>query len=285
MSSRLQAEGFACRDIPPEGGTTCSFLEEVVFMQEARAVQPAPINLFSPEAVMRQYGLTRLPTQDELPYSDGEPMETNYHVLQMYLLIDTLNAYWKDREDVFVGGNMFVYFSPTQSRTEDYRGPDFFVVQGVKQRRRYSWVVWEEGKAPDLVIELLSDTTAHKDRNEKKLVYQDKLRVPEYFLFDPLNGEFEGFRLRDGVYEPIQSDGQGRLMSEQCQLALVPRNGVFNKQNWLWLRWETLSGELLATAEERSQQALDAIRNTAERNAQLEAELAAYRKQFGALPQ
>ncbi len=241
-------------------------------MQEARALQPVPINPFSPEAIMRQYGLTTLPTQDELPYSDGEPMETNYHVLQMYLLIETLNLHWQQRDDVFVGGNMFVYFSPTQSRTEDYRGPDFFVVQGVKYRKRNSWVVWEEGgKAPDLVIELLSDTTAHKDRNEKKLIYQDKLQVPEYFLFDPLNGDLEGFRLRDRIYQPIQPDERGRLISEQCQLALTRWEGVFSKIPSQWLRWETLDGKLLVTGEERA--------------AALEAKLAQYQEKFGTLPE
>ena len=248
-------------------------------------------------------------------------METQYHVLQMYLLIETLKLHWQGRRDVFVGGDMSVYFSPTQSRTEDFRGPDFFVVQGVKHRRRKSWVVWEEGgKGPDVVIELLSDTTAHKDRNEKKLVYQDKLRVPEYFLFDPINGEREGFRLRNGVYQPIQPDERGRLVSEQCQLALARWEGVYSREDSLWLRWETLSGALLPTAEENflrdrsdaqrataaaqrdradaqrataaaqrametAQRATEAAQSEAERNAQLEAELAKYREKFGALPE
>ena len=273
-------------------------------MQEARAIQPAltrvPINPFSPEAIMRQYGLTKLPTQDELPCSDGEPMETQYHVLEMYLLIETLKLHWHDRENVFVGGDMFVYFSPTQSRTEDFRGPDFFVVQGVKHRRRKSWVVWEEGgKGPDLVIELLSDTTAHKDRNEKKLVYQNKLRVPEYFLFDPINGDLEGFRLRNGVYEPIQPDARGRLVSEQCRLVLARWEGVYSREDSMWLRWETLRGVLLPTAEENflrdradaqrametAQRATEVAQSEAQRNAQLEAELAKYREKFGALPE
>ena len=273
-------------------------------MQEARAIQPAlirvPVNPFSPEAIMRQYGLTRLPTQDELPCSDGEPMETQYHVLQMYLLIETLKLHWQGRRDVFVGGDMFVYFSPTQSRTEDFRGPDFFVVQGVKHRRRKSWVVWEEGgKGPDVVIELLSDTTAHKDRNEKKLVYQNKLRVPEYFLFDPINGDLEGFRLRNGIYEPIRPDERGRLMSEQCQLALARWEGVYSREDSIWLRWETLGGALLPTAEENflrgredaqrametAQRATEVAQSEAQRNAQLEAELAKYREKFGALPE
>ena len=62
---------------------------------------------------------------------------------------------------------MFVYFRPRQEFTHDFRGPDFFAVQGVAKRERKSWVVWEEGKGPDVVIELLSDSTAEKDKNEK----------------------------------------------------------------------------------------------------------------------
>lgn len=43
------------------------------------------------------------PTEDELPYSDGIPMESERHVFQMYLLILPLRQFWKDRE-FFVGG-------------------------------------------------------------------------------------------------------------------------------------------------------------------------------------
>ena len=240
-------------------------------MQEATAPQFAqPYPRFT-EAQMRELGVTNPPTHDELPYSDGMPMESNYHVLQMYLLIETLKLHWQERDDVFIGGNMFVYFSAHQSRTSDYRGPDFFVVQGVAHRPRNSWVVWEEGKGPDLVIELLSPTTAHLDRTDKKLVYQDNLRVPEYFLFDPNNGDFEGFGLRDGIYEPLVPDAQGRLISEQCQLALVRWDGVYSREHSRWLRWETLDGKLLPTAEEQA--------------AELAAQLGQYRERFGSLPE
>ncbi len=51
---------------------------------------------------------------------------------------------------------MFVYFSAAQLKSEDFRGPDFFAVLGVPKAERKSWVVWQEGKAPDVVIELLS---------------------------------------------------------------------------------------------------------------------------------
>ena len=104
------------------------------------------------------------PTEDELPCDDGMPMETQRHVLQLQLLMDPLKLFWTDRQDVYVGGNMFVYFSLEQVRHRDFRGPDFFAVLGVPKRDRKSWVVWQEGKGPDLVIELLSESTAAQDK-------------------------------------------------------------------------------------------------------------------------
>ena len=123
----------------------------------------------------------RLPTQDELPSEDGIPMETQRHKLQMDLLIYPLIPWLKNREDGYVGGNMFVYFSSAQVKNQDFRGPDVFVVLGVPKGERKSWVVWEEGKAPDVVIELLSEKTALEDKTTKKQIYQERLRIPEYF--------------------------------------------------------------------------------------------------------
>ena len=109
-----------------------------------------------------------LPTQDDLPSDDGVPMETERHKKQMDLLIYPL-APWLDQKG-YVGGNMFVYYSIKQVRYQDFKGPDVFVVLDVPNRERKSWVVWEEGKTPDIVIELLSESTAEYDRNGKKRV-------------------------------------------------------------------------------------------------------------------
>lgn len=251
------------------------------------------------EAEMLEFGVTRPPTQDELPYSDGMPMESNLHVLQMYLLIETLKLHWANRTDVFVGGNMFVYFSADQERFRDFRGPDFFAVQGVQHRERKSWVVWEEGKGPDVVVELLSDSTAQRDKEEKKLIYQDRLRVPEYFWFHPYTGEWAGFALLDGVYQPILPDAQGRLISQQLQLALAQWEGIFSAESGRWLRWAELTGKLLPTAEEKAaeaqEKAAEAQENVVkeqekvveaqEKLSELEILLAQYRARFGELPE
>jgi len=216
------------------------------------------------------------PTEDDLPSSDGMPMETWRHVLQMYLLIDALLHAWRDRTDVFVGGNMFVYFSPDQVLTEDFRGPDVFVVLGVPRRSRKSWVVWQEGKAPDVVIELLSDTTRNRDRTEKKQIYQDKLRVPEYFWFDPWTGEFAGFALREGVYEPIAPEAEGSIPSRVLGLKLVRWEGEWRREEAVWLRWATPDGVLLPTEQETAEQERVRAEDAQRRIAELESRLAQY---------
>jgi Uma2 family endonuclease len=195
-------------------------------------------------------GVELPPTEDELPCDDGMPMETQRHVLQMLLLIESLSVFWAERQDVFIGGNMFVYFSLEQVRNQDFRGPDFFVVLDVPRRERKSWVVWQEGKGPDVVIELLSESTAEADRGEKKRVFHDRLRVPEYFWFDPFSGELAGFSLRNGVYEPIEADARGRLVSQKLGLALARLEGTYSLVETSWLRLATLEGEVLPTSQE-----------------------------------
>lgn len=204
-------------------------------------------------ARLAELGIERPPTQDELPYSDGMPMESQRHVLQMYLLMDPLWLAWADRQDVFVGGNMFVYYSVEQVRNREFLGPDVFVAVDVPRRERKSWVVWEEGRAPNVVIELLSASTAAQDKGEKKQIYQERLRVPEYFWYDPGSGELAGFALRNGVYEPIEPDAQGRLISRQLNLALTRWQGVYAGVEALWLRWATLEGDLLPTQQEAAE--------------------------------
>jgi Uma2 family endonuclease len=86
----------------------------------------------------------------------------------MVLLVQSLRNGWSDRTDFYVPSSMFMYFSETQARKNDFRGPDVFVVMNTTRRERKSWVVWEEdGKTPDVVIELMSESTEAVDRGEK----------------------------------------------------------------------------------------------------------------------
>ena len=159
--------------------------------------------VFIPEAAMD------LPGEDELPYDFGPPMETDLHRSGMNELIDALRA-WLAKKGVtntFVGGNMALYFSTEQIKKNDFLGPDFFVARPTSMRSRKSWVMWQELVGPIVVIELLSATTEKNDRNAKMAIYSQILRVPEYYLFDPIDGRLEGYRLsHQGMYVIIPPD-------------------------------------------------------------------------------
>lgn len=176
-------------------------------------------------------------------YSDEPGMETHLHLRQMLLLIACLEWWWRERSDCFISGNLTVYYSQSRIKNRDFRGPDFFVVKGVEQRPRKSWTIWEEeGRYPDLIVEILSETTASVDRTTKKELYQTTFRTPEYFWFDPESLEFQGFCLVKSRYQPIEPNSQGWLWSEQLDLFL----GIHDSQ----LRYFTAEGNLVPTPAE-----------------------------------
>jgi Uma2 family endonuclease len=178
-------------------------------------------------------------------YSDEPPLESSLHLQQLMLLIQCLDWLWRDRTDYFCAGNLTVYYSPRQKKSEDFRGPDFFVVLGAEKRSRKSWVVWEEdGQYPHVIVELLSDSTAAVDREFKKQLYQDTWRTPDYFWFDPESLEFEGFHLLDGQYQAIVANAAGQLWSQQLGLFL----GVVDRR----LRFFTVDGQLVLQPEEEA---------------------------------
>lgn len=175
--------------------------------------------------------------------SDEPEMESSLHYMQLLLLVTCLEWAWQERDDFFIGANLTIYFSRQQLKTRDFRGPDFFLVKNTNRVPRNSWVTWEEdGRYPDLIIELLSDSTANVDRTLKRDLYAERFHTPEYFYFSPDTLEFAGFRLDINKYQPIAPNAQGWLWSETLGFFL----GVHERQ----LRYFSLEGILLPTPQE-----------------------------------
>ncbi|MGE0544290.1 MAG: Uma2 family endonuclease [Dehalococcoidia bacterium] len=224
------------------------------------------------------------PTEDDLPDSDGMPLDNERQAVQISLLAQPAKRHFADRADVYVGANMFVYFSPDQVLTEDFRGPDVFVVTGTTKRERKSWVTWQEGKGPDLVIEILSESTQRTDRTLKKEIYATRLRVPEYFWYDPFSGERAGFILHGSEYLPLEPDTHDGLPSRQTGLTLVRWHGIVEDIEATWLRWATSDGVLIPTADEAEQSQRQRVERAEQSVAELEARLAQYQQRFGIEP-
>jgi Uma2 family endonuclease len=156
------------------------------------------------------------------PTSDGRPMaETDCHRELMAALIQILKAFFADAPRAYVSGNLLIFYEPGNKRR--HISPDVFVVRGVPKHDRPNYLVWEEGKGPEIVIELTSSTTRREDLDKKFKLYRDTLRVKEYFLFDPLGDYLDppllGFRLRAGRYHAIRQL-DGRLPSRVLGLHL-----------------------------------------------------------------
>jgi Uma2 family endonuclease len=192
---------------------------------------------------------------------DGEPLESDWHVVQIHLLDELVRQLWSGRTDFFCGGNMFIYYSLRQARSVRrgrplYKGPDFFVVKDVDgtKPRKY-WSVWaEEGRYPDLIVELLSPSTAQKDKEDNLRLYAHTFRTNEYFWYDIDTGELAGFRLREGEYVPIEPDERGWLWSRELGAYLGIWEGVYQGRRYRWLRLYYPDGSLVPTAAEAERQ-------------------------------
>ncbi len=225
--------------------------------------------------------IKHLPTEDDLPCDDGEPMETARHREQMQVLIDSLQLHWAERRGYFIGGNMFLHFDPTNKRHA--RGPDVFLVLDVDDRERKSWVVWQEGmRFPDVIIELLSESTRATDYGDKKHLYERTFHTPEYYLYDPYSQEFTAYHLQAGRYHALPLDAQETVYSPSTNLRLGVRDG--------WLRWLTVAGSVLPTPMEqvrlerqRAEQERQRAEQERQRAEQAERVLETYRQRFGRL--
>ena len=223
----------------------------------------------------------KMPTDRDLPYSDGEPMDSPWHRDCMNGLIHALEYHWLGRKDFFVGGDMFLYFSPRHVFNKDFRGPDFFVVKGVDHdKERHSYVAWEENsRLPCVIIELGSESTLKTDRGEKKRLYGDTLGTAEYFVYDPVEPRLEGWRLSNGDgYIDLEVEPGTRIWSKELELYV----GIWNGRLWgkpgRWLRFFDVHGNLIPTRDEAAEAKADAAdRRAAEEAAGRAAEEAARR--------
>jgi Uma2 family endonuclease len=216
----------------------------------------------------------------DLPDSDGVPMDNARERLQMNLILDVLDQHWKDRQDFYAGGNMFLYYCAEQARQiiaeeaeptrprRAFRGPDVFIVLDVEGSfQRQKWVVWEEGgRYPDVIFEFLSPSTRRADRTTKKELYERVFRTREYYWYDPFDPrELQGWHLdARGSYQAVTPDERGWLWSPALQLWIGRWEGTYKRDQAIWLRLYDQAGRWALTSDEAAEQQAEAERTRAE---------------------
>jgi len=159
------------------------------------------------------------------PESDGKPMADNTKQFRWIVTLEGgFEALFRDREDVFVAGDLFWY--PVEGRPDIRMAPDVMIVFGRPKGDRPSYKQWEEENiAPQVVFEVLSPANSLLEM-AKKLEFYDRYGVEEYYLYDPETGDFTGWIRGE--------DGRLRVIDE-IQGWVSPRLGV---------RFEIEDGEL-----------------------------------------
>ena len=174
------------------------------------------------------------------PESDGQPMaESDFHRDLMIDLITMLQDHFHNDPQVYVSGNLLVYYEEGNPRR--VVAPDVFVVKGVPGGNRRIYKLWEEGRAPQVIFEVTSRSTRREDLRSKHDLYE-RLGVSEYFLFDPLDEylrpPLQGHRLTRGPYRPLSPAEDGSLWSAVLGLELHPRGEslrLFDPESQRWL--------------------------------------------------
>jgi Uma2 family endonuclease len=226
-----------------------------------------------------------LPTMYDLPSEDKEEMglPDEFHDFQPKLLRETCQPLV---DEFFVGADLNLYYDVRH--TGWYKRPDWFLVLGApasqsQDELRWSYLIWREGVAPFLVVELLSPGTEDEDLGQtlrvvgkpptKWQVYEQILRVNFYALYDRYSKQFRLFELRGNGYVELTIDGQG-FWFEALQLGLGLWNGSYFGVAGQWLRWYDRSGNWVGTDREQLLQAQQEVTV-----AQQEAEMAKQQKE------
>ncbi len=233
------------------------------------------------------------------PTGDGKPMaEDVLHRKLMSYCCESLEFHFAPRPDVCVAGNDFLYYE--EGNPQARVSPDCYIAFGVEPKEiRHFYKIWEEnGIAPSVVIELTSKKTKKEDVTIKKPLYEQVLKVQEYFQFDPtgdyLKPRLQGQRLHEGVYKPIELTNN-RMFSEQLGLELVIEGKTLRfydplQQKWLLTYKEAetqrVAQEQRAQAEAHRAEAADQRAESEKQRAETaEAELARLRAEIEALRQ
>ena len=155
-----------------------------------------------------------LPETKEAP-SDFQFLPAPPEELTAYFKINwpgypgSLAAHFGNPETTVITSEIAAALIPSLT-CEGVRYPDLLIAfnaDPVGNIARHGYLIPEQGKPPDFVLEVASRSTGRRDETVKRNDYAG-MGVVEYWRFDPTGGRFHrthlaGDRLVDGEYQPV----------------------------------------------------------------------------------
>ncbi|MCG6138742.1 MAG: Uma2 family endonuclease [Nostoc sp. LLA-1] len=219
-----------------------------------------------------------LPTMYDLKSEDPEEpgLPDQFHLLQPRLLDETFASPSYPSDKIFTASDMNLYYDPHHPTW--YKRPDWFVAVDVSPLYkngdlRLSYVVWQEGISPFIIVELLSPGTEREDLGQtlrdaakpptKWEVYEQILRIPYYAIFDRYKYEFRIFKLDGGRYAEV-SLSDSRFWIPEIELGLGVWQGSYHNIQQPWLRWYDTTGNWVLTPTEQERKLTEQERQRTE---------------------
>ncbi len=220
-----------------------------------------------------------LPTMYDLKSEDPEEpgLPDQFHLLQPRLLDETFSSPSYPSDKIFTASDMNLYYDPHHPTW--YKRPDWFVAVDISPLYkngdlRLSYVVWQEGISPFIIVELLSPGTEREDLGQtlrdvakpptKWEVYEQTLRIPYYAIFDRYKYEFKMFKLDGGRYAEV-SLSNSRFWIPEIELGLGVWQGSYHNIQQPWLRWYDALGNWVLTPTQAERQRTEQERRQKER--------------------
>lgn len=240
--------------------------------------------------------LTSLPTElrpdvEHLVTEDDTPVDNLFSEKQQRLLTGPLYTSWLgpgENRPFLAMANVGLFYSVDQPPYV----PDMLLSLDVQcpadlwPKRHRSYFIWEYGKPPDAVVEVVSNRKGGEDSG--KLAGYARIHVPYYAIYDPdsllSNQTLRGFRLEGLSYRELDEP----LWLPELALGLRVWQGSYEGHDNTWLRWSDESGDPIPTGAERitqEHQRAEQEQQRAEQEHQRAEKLAEQLRRLGADPE
>jgi len=214
-----------------------------------------------------------IPDISHLVIEDDIPVNNFQSEKQQRCLVDPLYSSNVLPKPFLVAANVGIF----NAITVEGIAPDVFLCLGVdmptdwSQRQNRSYLVWQFGKFPDVVIEIISNRKGNQllTKDPAKLCKKDayaQMGIPYYVVFDPLRQIQEPEQMDSQVLK-VYGLTQKRYVEldrpfylEAVGLGLTLWDGEFEDHADTWLRWCDRTGQVIPTGKERADQLAQKLR-------------------------
>ena len=193
------------------------------------------------------------PDISHLVIEDDEPVDNLYSGLQQALLSDALYSSWQtDREFVALVNVGLFYALQKPPYVPDFMlSLDVSLPKSLREKKNKTYLMWEYGKRPDLVLEVVSNIDRHEERKLKG--YAD-IGIPYYVIYDPEHHLSErtlrAYVLHGSAYVELV-----KPFFDEIGLGLAFWDGDYHGGEDTWLRWIDRDENLLLTGAEKAEAA------------------------------